>query len=291
MIFKTTAMVANKSLILSFVLALSCFAMEAQAGDSVSIKANEATYDLAGDDSYNDQGEAGSDPSFRASVGVGVISRPEFVGSDKNTAQALPMINISYGQFFLSSTRGLGYNIISNDTWSVAPTLNYRFGRDQDDSDLLRGLGDVDGGAELGGRISWHPFPVALVLDARHGLGQAKGYTLDLAAVHSRRLTDSLRGTVSLSTMYTDRKYNQDYFGITRDQSVLSGYRQYRPSGGIEHVAGLASLSWSINETFSLSGFGEYKKLVGPAADSPLVERGSTNQLIGGLTFNVNFGQ
>jgi len=227
---------------------------------------------------------------LRASVGVGVVSVPEFEGADKNETKFLPMVDISYDRFFLSWTKGLGMDAYSDDTWTVSPALRYRFGRDADDSPLLRGMGDIDDGAEIGGQISWHPYSVGLVLNAFHGLGDAKGYTIDIGAVHRRQLFDPLTLTVGASAMYADSKYNQQHFGVTGKQSAASGYRAYEPDGGFKHCAVHGALSWELTPVVTLDVFGQFKKLTGPAADSPLVKAGSNEQFMGGVSLNLSLG-
>ena len=72
--------------------------------------------------------------------------------------------------------------------------------------------------------------------------------------------------------------------------SAASGLPSYRPDGGL-HAAGIASgISYQFSPRVGLFGFGRYERLVGDAADSPIVrELGSRNQLSGGLGLNYVF--
>ncbi len=62
---------------------------------------------------------------WRVVLGAGVQSRPEYVGSDKDEVQVLPVVNIQYGRFFLGGVPGggggmgggLGAHLFQNDTW------------------------------------------------------------------------------------------------------------------------------------------------------------------------------
>ena len=235
-------------------------------------------------------GDYSGSPELRASVGVGVVSAPEFEGSDKNDANFLPMVDIRYDRFFLSWARGLGMDVYSDDIWTISPALRYRFGRDADDSRLLRGMGDIDDGVEIGGQISWHPYAVGLVLKAFQGLGNAKGMTIDLGAVHRRQILDPLHLVVGTSVMFADSNYNEQFFGVSRKQSASSGYRTYSPGSGVKHWAVHGALSWELTPVINLDVFGQFKKLTGPADDSPLVKAGSNEQFMGGVSLNLSLG-
>jgi len=275
-------------------LALSLLLCRAAAAEPIAAQVDEMVYGpktAASSPSW----EGGSDnysgsPELRASVGVGVVSAPEFEGSDKNDARFLPMMDIRYDRFFLSWTKGLGLDAYSDDTWTISPALRYRFSRDEDDSRLLRGMGDVDDGVELGGQISWHPYAVGLVLNAFQGLGDAKGLTVDLGAVHRRELFEELDLTVGASVMFADSHYNDQFFGVSRKQSASSGYETYSPGSGIKHWAVRGALSWELTPVIDLAVFGQFKKLTGPADDSPLVRAGSNEQFLGGVSLNLSLG-
>lgn len=274
-------------------LILSLLLCRTAAAESVGAEVDRMVYGPKMT-SWNESGggysPAGT-PELRASVGVGVVSAPEFEGSDKNDAKFLPMADIRYDRFFLSWTKGLGYDVYTDDTWTVSPALRYRFGRDEDDSRLLHGMGDVDDGVELGGQVSWHPYAVSLVLNAFQGLGNAKGMTIDIGAVHRRQLFDPLTLTVGTSVMFADSKYNQQFFGVTHKQSTSSGYDNYSPGSGVKHWALHGGLSWELTPIVTLDVFGQFKKLTGPADTSPLVKAGSNEQFLGGVSLNLSLGK
>lgn len=226
----------------------------------------------------------------RLSLGAALVVTPEFEGAKKYQLLALPVIEYERGSFFLSAFRGAGFKVINDRSIQMGPVVSYRFGRDQDDSDDLKGLGDVRGGFETGVFAHWRiSDPVALKLEFKHGLGTAKGYTVDLGLDYTAELTESLTLILGAETRFADRKYNEEYFGVTRQQSLQSGYRQYSPDSGLKHAAAKASFNYALTDTLNLGVFGEYKRLTGPAADSPLVKKGSANQATSGLALTWNY--
>jgi outer membrane protein len=199
------------------------------------------------------------------------------------------VVNLSYGPVFLSMGQGLGVNLISTPGWTVAPALRYRWARKEKDSDLLRGLDDLKDGVEAGGIIRWKPGPAGLSLKVFQGLGRVDGLTAELGADYGTALTEDLSGSVGLSAVFADRKYNQRYFGITQAQAGKSDYRAYAPGAGLKNVAATASLGYDLTEYLELGLWTQYKRLTGPAADSPLVERGSADQFLSALSLRLNF--
>lgn len=225
----------------------------------------------------------------RVSLGVAMIVMPEYEGSKKHKFTAAPVIEYDQGRFFLSAFNGAGLRVINGPALQMGPLVKYRPGRDQDDSDDLKGMGDVSGGAEAGLFASWRIFEqVGLKAEIMHGLGAAKGFTADLSLNYSNQLTEDLNLSLGLGGRYADSKYNEEYFGVDARQSLNSGYKAYNPGGGLKHVATQAMLSYGLNDSLKLGVFGEFKRLTGPAADSPLVRRGSANQLSSGLALTWN---
>ena len=235
------------------------------------------------------------------SVGLAVSARPEFEGSDRYKALVLPMADLRYGPVFLSMTQilglnspGLGVNLVSAPGWTAAPAVRYRWARKEKDSALLRGLGDIDDGIEAGGVIQWQPGPAGLSLRVFQGLGRLEGLTAELEANYGAVLAGGLKGSVRLSAMFADSKYNRCYFGITPAQSDRSAalghrYSAYDPGAGLKHAALYGALGYDLTESLELGFSAEYKRLAGPAADSPLVKRGSANQFMSSVSLSFNF--
>jgi outer membrane protein len=253
--------------------------LTAQDQDELALASRAASADTPHGSSTN---------HLKATLGAGVATAPEFEGSKKNEAVFVPVIELAYDRLFLSTSNGLGYRIIDTDLWTVAPSVRYRAGRDEDDSALLRGMGNLDPGLAAGAMVSYHPSDLSLFLNGYQGFGDVEGLTLEVGAAYSRQLMASLNASAQVSTMFSDQKYNQLFFGVSRQQAGRSGYRLYEPDSGFKHVALGGSVSYSLTQSVNVGVFGEYKLLTGPAADSPLVERGSKNQFTSGLMLGFN---
>jgi outer membrane scaffolding protein for murein synthesis (MipA/OmpV family) len=80
------------------------------------------------------------------------------------------------------------------------------------------------------------------------------------------------------------------YYGVNGKQAIKSGLSKYDPKGGF-YSAGLgAAVTWQATDKIEASTFAEYKRLLGSAADSSLVqERGSRNQFLIGVSSTYRF--
>lgn len=235
---------------------------------------------------------ANSQSPWSVSLGAGIMAAPEFEGSDKYEARFLPLVHVEYmNRFFLSTHDGLGAFIVNRPEWQLGVVAKYNPGRDQDDSSLLDGLGDIDPGVELGGFAAWTPGPYAFKLTALQGVGDVEGFQLKASAGHSFEPIKSVRWTNSVETTFANSTYNDTFFGISEKQSQRSRYQTYDAGNGIKDVSFNTGVSWGVTDAISLKTFGQYKRLTGPAADSPLVKAGSSNQWALGAGVVYAFGK
>ena len=66
--------------------------------------------------------------------------------------------------------------------------------------------------------------------------------------------------------------------------------RRYQPEGGVKDIGLTLDLDYSLTENWIVTSRAGYKRLLGDAADSPLVEdRGSANQFSVGLSLGYRF--
>jgi outer membrane protein len=73
------------------------------------------------------------------------------------------------------------------------------------------------------------------------------------------------------------------YFGIDRADSNRSGLKKYNADSGIKDVGFVVPVTFSPFEHWSFMGAMGYKRLVGDAEDSPVVDKeGEANQFLAG---------
>lgn len=239
--------------------------------------------------SRNDQ----SNDGWSARIGVLGAYVPEFEGADSYKVTAIPDIEITYGDRFFLDRRGLGVNVLAGGPLTAGVAIGYDDGREENDDRALTGLGDIDATA-IGsifanynlGRWNFTVTANTDILDEGH-----QGTTVDLAMNYMFTPTDRLMLIVGPSVTWASSNYMQSNFGISTAQSVRSGRRVYDAGSGVKDAGLMAFGVYRLTDHWAVTGIAGYKRLLGDAADSPLVEDdgGSADQFIGGLGLSYSF--
>ena len=213
---------------------------------------------------------------------------PEYEGSDDYGFGSGLNLAGSWRDTLFFKGKTLGANIIRQKNLKAGPILAWTSGRDEDDDDNLEGLGDVDSSIEAGGFISYRYKPMRFRLEARQ----------DIDSGHEGALVELSGGTtlpfdrallfVSLGTTWASDDYMKSYFGIDSKQSANSGYKKYNAESGIKDVKVSVTSGYKISARWRIGGKFEYKRLVGDAADSPIID--DKNQYLAGFGLTYHMG-
>jgi outer membrane scaffolding protein for murein synthesis (MipA/OmpV family) len=229
---------------------------------------------------------------WRVNIGALGIVGPSYEGSDRLKARALPALDVEWREtVFLSAQRGLGANLLTisdpngRGTFKAGPLVNWRFMRDADDDSDLRGLGDVKGGVDLGAFAAYEFGRLALNVTGKRNVSHSElGGMIDVGLRYRMRVFEGTMLGFGPSATWADSDYMKSYFGVTAAQAGASGLAAYAPSSGFKDVGVGVNVVHPLGGNWSLVGLGGYSRLIGDAADSPLVkQRGSANQMRVGL--------
>ena len=181
--------------------------------------------------------------------------------------------------------------VFSTSTFAVGPAVS--FIPDRGNSHALRGMEKIGAAGEAGGFINWWPQPWMRVrVEALKGVFSEDGLLVNTA---SDFLTHKGRFTLSTGPRFawSDSRYNGTYFGVTPAEAADSRnfHTAYAPGSGPLSAGweGALEYKWRDRWRFDLSA--NYDRLLGPAADSPLVRvTGSPNQysVAGGVRFMLS---
>src|SRR5690606_26259659 len=116
--------------------------------------------------------------------------------------------------------------------------LTADFGRDEDRSAALHGLGDIKARPEVGAFYNLQPTPHTFITTSlRYGAGQGRdGLLLDVGAGVNAQLAPAWRLGAGVSATWANANYTRSYFGIDAGQAARSGLAVYRPGAGIRDV-------------------------------------------------------
>ena len=229
-------------------------------------------------------------------LGGVVVLAPDYEGSDDYEVAIGPLANFKFAGD--RSVRVLGnrafLNVLNSKTWEVGPKAVFRGGRDDVDDNRVDLMRDVDNALELGGYVK---FNRVINNNIRHRFSFDGGITQDITDEHDGYVFEGggtywqpvgktpfdigLRGSVS----YASSDYMSTFFDVSAADSAASGLSTFSAESGFKDVGvGLMgvlhlSLNWKVG------GGLFYKRMLGDAADSPVVDdAGDANQLIGGLS-------
>jgi outer membrane protein len=224
-------------------------------------------------------------PRNEGAVGAGLIAGPRYAGSDDSRVRLLPFISYRWGNgCFAGIESGLGCSFSGRSDLRYGLRLTPDFGRDEDDSPDLRGLGDVDRRIELGGFAEWRrPGGLSLQAAWRYGSGNDRdGSVVELGAGYVLPLPVRSRVSAGLEIHLANQAYMQQYFGVDAQQSARSGLAPYTPDAGLRDVRAKLSLMHPLGLRWGLNASVAAVRLSADAADSPLVrERSYLTGLVG----------
>lgn len=231
------------------------------------------------------------------SLGAGAIYHPDYEGSDDYEVDAIPLLAISYRDFIKLRGPALSVDFLGLSDGKLAENLSFGalvkfdMGREADDNPVLRHLGEIDQGAEGGLFAEYELGPVTFAMTAVHDLGtRHEGTLAELKIEYGHMLVSRMYGQLGVSATWADDDYTQSYFGISTTQAQASGLRAFSAEGGLKDAGIAASLHYMVNEHWRVTGRLAYRRLLGDAADSPLVEdEGSQNQASGAVIVGYSF--
>jgi len=234
------------------------------------------------------QDQAGAKPNLL--LGVGAMAAPVYEGSDDTEVSVLPLVIVDDLYGFNFQPVKLSYNLIdtqaANGSWSLraGPSVAPSAARDQDDDGDLRGLGDVDTGVMAGGFVDAQLGPITLGIDAAQEVADGhEGAVVGLSLGTRVRLNEKLSFTPAVSTTWASDDYMQSFFGVTAAQAVTSNYTTFDANAGFKDVGAQAALQYGLSDKWSLTWSVSYTRLIGDAADSPIVRGpgGTRDQITG----------
>lgn len=211
---------------------------------------------------------------WKFSLGAGVIYAPEFEGSKDYKASPFPFGEIRYkDRYYLSAADGLGGDFFMGENFTVGAALGYDGGRDDDGH--LRGLGKIDPTAVMKIYGEYEFGPVSFGLDTEFDLLSKghEGLLVTPSISYGGFMPKlSLFYSLSASATYADDNYMQNMFGVSATQAAATSFQSYDAKHGFKSVGLDATVGYMFNPKWSVVGLAGVSKLVGDAADSPIVQ-------------------
>ncbi|EHS52714.1 MltA-interacting MipA family protein [Rhizobium sp. PDO1-076] len=247
-------------------LALMAMSSEVLAADAVSEQIPEPAFDSSRFDPQQ------AEPKWGLIIGAGAMYEPEYEGSGDFKVSPVPAVIITYGDWLTIDPRGVSVTVLDQSGFSLAGKVGYEMGRDEDDSDRLRGLGDIDFAATVGAKAAYKWEALEIYAEVDQTIDGSESLIGTFGAEYSAPVTERFLVSAGVSATVANDKHMQSYFGVTAAQSATSGLSEYKAEAGLKRVDFTASATYMVTENWLVRGEAGVGVLLGDAADSPIVE-------------------
>lgn len=233
------------------------------------------------------------------SIGAGAAFLPDYEGSDDYTL--LPALSLRAsgfagdGTFVSINGLRLRSNLLPDEHWRLGVIGGYLDDYDDVDDDRVQDLKGVDE-AVLFGLTAGYDFlagwtnDLLVEVDAQYDIREGNGGTVTPRLSYGRMFPGFILAEASLSATWASQDYMSERFGISNSDASRSGLDAYDADDGFKDVSLSLNVTVPLSESFSVTGFGAYSRLLDDAADSPIVDdRGDEGQLVGGVLLNYSF--
>jgi outer membrane protein len=225
----------------------------------------------------------------QATIGLGAGVVPDYEGSSDYQAVPFPFLRFYWGTGCFIGLEGLTLraNLFPSPIWEFGPVIRYRMGRDDVEDNAVDRMRDIDDSTEVGAFLkffvdNWDA-RVEAITDVSDG---HDGYLIGFYTGYSVAIDRSWRLRLGASATYADDDFMDTFFSVDENNSLRSGLNTYKADGGLKDTGATVSALYNMSKNWSLMSIIGYKRLLGDAKDSPIVDkRGSANQWVAGALF------
>lgn len=219
-------------------------------------------------------------------IGIGVISRPEYIGSDKRRTNAVPVLRVDLptpyaylGNRYGGNPLQLGFTPLNTGNWVGGISVSYQniAPRKASDDDYLHGLQDIDRSV-LGGFLLGYRFRPGGLVSLRSDTdlsGRGQGTTLTLAAQQAFPLSDRFSIVAGPRVVWGNRQHNTTYFGVDTAKTPETALPGYRAPAGFQEYSLNVGVRYATEGDWVLGGVISAGTLMANVKDSPVVQKES----------------
>lgn len=240
-------------------------------------------------DSTSTPDKEADSPPARYLLGVSIASGPEYDGARRRATRLKPVWAAKFGRFRITTSGGsalLGFGregagagastqLIESDKWRLGVSVSVNSGRDSGDASTTQGLPDVK--RTLRGKLYAN---YSLTKDWNIGasasqdlLGRQGGLTTSVDLGWRFYRSETTEWTSGIGISAANAQNMRSYFGVPPAASAASGKPAYEPGAGLRDAHFGVNFKHALSKHWFLFGGAGASRLLGPAADSPLVEK------------------
>jgi len=229
-------------------------------------------------------------------LGAGTEYGPSYEGASDNSFSFVPNFDIRR----LGEPAELGapddnidYALIEWKGLEIGPVASLRGDRTTSDDSALAGLHEIDWSVDAGVFVQYWVVPdtFRLRVEGRQALHNDYGFVADLAADYFQPLGSKVLLSAGPRLSLADAAYMRNNFSVTPAEAAANGsLPAFDAGGGLKSVGFVVSATYQFTDTASLQLYDKYDRLLGDAADSPIVrDIGSPDQNTIGIVLSRSF--
>ena len=237
---------------------------------------------------------AGYATDYIVTVGGRVSASPPYEGANRDVIRPSASFNVRRADRpyrFTPPDGGSTFALVANRYIDLGPMVRFRY--DRPGRGRLAGFDKIDFAVEPGVFVNlWPTDWLRARIEARRGVTGHAGFVGDagLDLIHTGRRWDFSLGP---RIGYGDSRYLETYFGVTPQDAARSPLIKtiYTPGDGARYAGVETAASYHFTNRLRTAVELGYHRLVGRAADSPVVAvAGSRGQVSGGVGLSYSFG-
>jgi MipA family protein len=232
--------------------------------------------------------------NWTAMIGVGGEYKPDFEGANRSVFSPVPIFSIRRAgstEQFRGPRDSASIALIDFGDLRAGPAGKFVAARNANSYFELNGLGDVKAAFELGGFVEYYPVDwFRARVELRQGVVGHHGTVADFSGDFIVPVFQRLTFSAGPRFTWESTQATSPYFGVDAVQAMTSGLPVFNARGGAHSYGAGAQVSYRFNSQWEVHSYVEYERLLGDAANSPLVTaRGSPNQTTVGIGASYSF--
>lgn len=206
--------------------------------------------------------------------GGGIIYQPKYQGSREMRLIYLPTLAPLYKKFLFITPMGAGvYFPIHKNKIIGSTAVAYDIFKISGER-VFNGINDQENGFVLDATIIFnfcknYNFSIA----TKKVFWGSDGLLIEAKAGAKWEVIKNLTLSIGAKTAFGDSKYMQFKFGITREQSLSSGFPEYEPGAALKSVGTEISIKYKITKNLAFTVFHSEGLLINQALSSPTTFR------------------
>lgn len=223
-------------------------------------------------------------------AGGGVISAPRSIGSGRQLAIPVPVIEARYRDWFFATDNpyeGIGFAVKPVNGLRLSTSVGVDLDtRDPSADPRVQGLPKVNAAAAVRGRIEYETsnWFSSLAVSDRLTRSSSRGLTVSAELGYNIVATDRILASIGLDDRIMDGEWARNFLSVTSSDSTRSRLPVFSARAGQLDAGGFLQGLFRLDDRWTLFSRIQYSRFGGHAAASPVV---SNRNSVLGLLFIV----